>query len=500
MTLRSADASDLQLPRIMSVAPAVTTAGPEAAEFARRVGVQLDAWQLMGLDAVLGQDANADWAAAETCTVAGRQTGKNGLVEPVELYGLFMLDEAILHTAHRLDASRGSHERLWQMIKRDPVLLRRVEKRRTANEEQSILLDTGAKIEFTVRSDEGARSKTYDRIVVDEAFAATPGQMGAVGPTLISKANWQINYLSSAGMARSAVLHELRKRGIAGARGLTYLEWSADPDEYRRDPVAARRNRRLLRMALPALGGRLAFETIEKLASALPAAEFDREVLCIWDEPEVVVDRWAVFTESAWRDRADAASQPMDPVAFAVEVLPDRSRTRIGVAGWRQDGRRHVELVEDRAGTAWAPKRLAELARQWDPCAVALNGAGPTATMLPELAAVGLEPMVATARQMAASAGAFFDGIRDDDVRYRPGPHGAVLDAAAEAARKRPLAGAWAFAHGPEEPVTAVSVLALADYALAVHGRPGPGPATPQAVAAVGTAMSETSDLARMGF
>lgn len=498
MSLRPADVSDLQLPRIMSVPAAVTTAGPEAAEIARRVGVHLDPWQLLALDAVLGQDADGDWAAAETCTVAGRQTGKNGLIEPVELYGLYVLDEAILHTAHRMDAARGSHARLWQLIRSDPVLLRRVEKRRTANEEQSILLDSGAKIEFTVRSDEGARSKTYDRIVVDEAFAATAGHMGALGPTLISKQRWQINYLSSAGMARSRVLHGLRRRGIAGDPDVVYLEWSADPEEYKRDPVAARRNRRLLRQALPALGGRLRYETVEKLAAALPAEEFDREVLCIWDELETVEEQWrAGISETQWSAAADLESMPLDPVAFTVEVTPDRSRTAIGMAAWRADGRRTVEVVEERPGTGWAPARLGELARAWDPCVVAMDDAGPAGGLREAIVDEGIDVESLTARMVAQAYGRFVDGVRNDQVRHRADPR---LTDAVRCAGLRRVSGGATWEQDGDVPVHTVRAVSFADLMLARHGRAVVPPAAPVAVPATGAARSATADLTRIGF
>jgi hypothetical protein len=478
------------------VAPAVTTAGPEAAEIARRVGVHLDPWQLMGLDAVLGQDADGGWAAAETCTVAGRQTGKNGLVEPVELYGLFMLDENILHTAHRLDASRGSHERLWQLIKRDPVLLRRVEKRRTANEEQSILLDSGAKIEFTVRSDEGGRSKTYDRIVVDEAFAATFGHMGAILPTLISKQWWQINYLSSAGHARSLVLHGLRKRGIAGAPGLTYLEWSADPARYRQSPTRARTDRVLLRQALPALGGRLSYETIEKLAVALSPEEFDREVLCIWDEPILVLTEWAGgITEAEWTGAGDVGSTPLDPVAFVVDVTPDRSRTAIGMAAWRADGRRTVEIVDERPGTGWVPARLAELARSWDPAVVAMDDAGPAGGLREAIVDEDLDVEVLTARQVGQAYGRFVDGVRNGQLRHRADPR---LTAAVKGGSTKALAGARTWDAAGEVPVHTVRAVTFADWALARFGRVPPPPAAPRSIPAGED--SATGDLMEIGF
>lgn len=499
MTLKPADSIDWQQPRIVSVQPGVTTGGPEAAEIARRVGVILDPWQAMVLDGTLAQTAEGEWAASETGLIAGRQTGKNGVLEPLELYGLFILGEQILHTAHRLDTSRKAHGRLWTLIKRSPELLAKVAKRRTANEEQSIELYSGAKIEFTVRSDEGGRGTSYDRIVYDEAFALTEGHVGALAPTLISKSDFQLNYLSSAGMSKSLVLHELRKRGIAGEPGLTYYEWSTDPGAYKASPERARRDRGLLRQALPALGGRLRFETIEKLRSAMPEAEFDREVLCIWDEPVLALTKWAVIEQAQWSAAADRSSTPMDPVCFAVDVTPDRSRTAIGMAAKRPDGRRTVEIVEDRPGTDWAPKRLAELVRKWDPCAVVLDPSGPAGSLLPGLVTEKIEAVTTSAREMAQACGGFFDAVVGDHMRHRDDSR---LNSAVEWVGKRTLSGAFAWNRLGEAYIHTLVAVTLADWGLAVHGNPKPPPQYPVTIPSNDPAARrfETADLAHQGF
>jgi len=499
-SLTIADSGVLQPPRIASVQHGVTSAGQEVAEFSRRLGQTPDPWQELAWDATLQQDSDGYWAANETGLVAGRQTGKNGFIEPIEGYGLFVLGEQILHTVHRGEALRALHYRFHQLLRRDPVLRRRIEKTTATNEEHSILLDDGAKIRFAIRSDEGARSQTYDRVVMDEGFAATAGQVGAVLPTLISKANWQINWLSSAGMARSLQLHRLRRRARLAEVGVTYLEWSADPERFAQlvktvGAELARLDHGLLGQALPALvSGRLKYETVEALVKSLDPAEAEREILCLWDEPESAEAWLAGITEDQWKNRFDPQSRPLDPVAFVVDVTRDRSRTAIGMAAWRADGRRTVEVIEERPGTGWAPARLGELARQWDPCVVAMDDSGPAGGLREAIVDEGLDVEVLTARMVGQAHGRFVDGVRNDQVRHRGD---ARLTEQLRDAGTRKVAEAQTWAQVGDTPVHVIRAVSFADFMLARHGRTPPPPPPPRVFEDTG---SETGDLMKAGF
>jgi hypothetical protein len=94
----------------------------------------------------------------------------------------------------------------------------------------------------------------------------------------------------------------------------------------------------------------------------LDLADFCRAYLNWW--PGEIPADWQVISEADWLALVDGDSAPVDPVAFAADVTPDRSAAAIGVAGNRLDGLGHVEVVH-RPGTGWVGPRLVELAAKW---------------------------------------------------------------------------------------------------------------------------------------
>jgi hypothetical protein len=55
---------------------------------------------------------------------------------------------------------------------------------------------------------------------------------------------------------------------------------------------------------------------------------------------------------------------------FAFDVAPDRSSAAVSVAGWRDDGLSHVEVMEHKRGTGWVVDYLAERVERHQPAAV----------------------------------------------------------------------------------------------------------------------------------
>jgi hypothetical protein len=168
-------------------------------------------------------------------------------------------------------------------------------------------------------------------------------------------------------------------------------------------------------------------------------------------------------------------SAPVDPVAFAADVTPDRSAAAIAVAGVRPDGLGHVEVVDYRPGTGWVVGRLAELAGKWDPCAVVVDDTGPAGSLVPPLEASGLEVVRPTSRARAAADSGFYDAVVNGSLRYVPRP---VLDAAVAGAAKRPLGDSWAWARRglsvDISPLVAVSLARWGHATRAHKHNPGP--------------------------
>jgi hypothetical protein len=96
----------VQVPRLWSVPRSVGSRGREAVEFAASVGLILDPWQAFVLEQGLGVGEDGKWSAFEIGLCVPRQNGKGGVIEALELAGLFLFGERlIIHSAHEFATS-----------------------------------------------------------------------------------------------------------------------------------------------------------------------------------------------------------------------------------------------------------------------------------------------------------------------------------------------------------------------------------------------------------
>jgi len=444
-----------QQPPVETVPPSVTSAGQEAIDLAARAGLKLDPWQQHVLRRGMGEDADGSWSAFECCVNVPRQNGKGGIIEARELWGLFIGGEQlILHSAHEFKTAKAAFKRVERLIRGCPDLHKRVKAYRYTVGEESIELHTGQTLRFIARSKGSGRGFTGDCNILDEDMILGDDAMDALLPTMAAVANPQIWYLGSAGIgAPSVQLGRLRRRALAALEAgtpdpsLAYFEWSADlhRDECPNgctDHDDAGSDEAVLK-ANPAVGYRLTLEKVRNERLTLSAAGYARERLGVGEYPADEADIWQVIGEDVWRALAAAESQPSDPVAFAIDMTPERSHAAICVAGeWR--GGTHVEVVDHRPGTGWILERAVELHEKWGPRCWVVDGAGPAGSLIAELEErLGVEVVQPKGREVAAACGQFYDAATEQTLSHLDQ---APLAAALAGAQRRPLGDAWAWA------------------------------------------------------
>jgi hypothetical protein len=454
-------------PRISSLPPATSSAGADAAAYSASVGLVLDPWQALFLEGALAE-RGALWAAFEVAGVVARQNGKGGILEARELVGVELGERLIMHTAHELKTAEEAFLRMCNIIEASPDLDRKVKRVIRTNGKEAIHFRGGARIKYLARSGKSGRGLTGDLIIFDEAMFLEAAVMGAIIPTLTTAANPQIWYMASGGLPTSTQLAALRARALAGGdESLAYLEWSA-PEGASLDDRAA------WAAANPALGIRITERFLELERIALPEDEWAREVLCLFEDS----GRKPVLDPDIWATLEDLTSKSGAEVAFGIDVPPDRRSASISVAGERADGNVHVELVPccdfhgdqggQCAGTAWVPKRAAELDKRWKPKGFLLDPAAPAGSLIVGLAKAKVEPVLVGGREMAQACGLLYDLVMAEDAADRRLRHigQAELTAAVDGARKRNLADAWAW-HRRD---ATVNISPLVSATLAVHG------------------------------
>lgn len=437
-------------PRVSSYPRYRTSAGQEAIDLAESAGLFLDPWQQDVLTVALGEDERGLWAAPDVGLVVPRQNGKGAILEARELAGLFLFGESILHTSHEFKTSMDHYRRLESKIRNTPDLHRKVAAYPKAPGTEGVVLRDGRALRFMARTKGSGRGFPADVVIFDEAFALTDAQTEALEPTILARPNPQSWYTSSPPLdgASGEPLFALRARGETGADGLAWFDWGAEMGVDPTDVEAWYATN-------PAMGYRISERGLAKARLKLSDEGFARECLGVW--PRSTADAWLVIPRADWYDAADPDSSAQDPVAFAVTVSTDRAWCTIAAAGRRDDGLLHVTLVDRREGTGWLVPRLKELVEKWSPCAVVIDKGSPAGSLAAEAEEAGIVLTPITTRDVAAAAGAFYDGIagrpavdpdtgelgRDPRVVRHIGQD--ELTAAVAAAVKRPLSSAFAW-------------------------------------------------------
>jgi phage terminase large subunit-like protein len=324
---------------------------------------------------------------------------------------------------------------------------------------------TGSTIGITASGEASGHGQTLDLAIIDEAFAQRDERLTqAFRPAQVTRANAQTWVVSTMGGEESYFLHDRVDDGRARVeaderQGVAYFEWSAGDDDDPDDPAT-------WWGCMPALGRTVAQETIQADHDAMDPSEFMRGYLnrrASHGRPVIDAASWAACREPH--------SQPRGLVSFSLDATPDRSFASIAVAGWRDDHKRHAEVVEHRPGMDWVVDRLAELEHRWQPLPVVVDPASPAGSLLIDLAARGIPTMTVNAREYAAACGMFYDAVVAAEVRHLDQP---VLNTAVAAARKRVLGDAWAWARKTGGDISPLVATTLAHYGLVKAGQGDP--------------------------
>lgn len=425
-----------QTPRIEHYPAFFTSAADDAVDLAAIAGLHLDPWQEHVLRASLGERQDGRWSAFRTCLVVPRQNGKNAILEARELAGLFLFDEKlIVHTAHQFKTAYKAMIALMNRIKAVPDLLdhvygyepgdavdiRKIDGFKTGNNPGIELKakangEPGNKLEYYSRSGDSGRGFTGDLVILDEAYALSAAEMGALLPTMAAtsiEGNPQVWLTSSAGKPKSDYLAAVRQQGMdKSSDRLAYFEWST-PDDTPLDDVDG------WYQANPGMGFRISEEFVRDELESLQTTEdgieeFQRERQGIWAK----LGSTSVFNAGVWGDLADEASRPGDGLVFAVEISGNRDSASIVSLSQRPDGLLHVEVVENELGTSWIGSRLAELQAKWKPLATLALSGGHVDSLLPSWKKDGARVRLVSWQEYVKACGRVFDMVEQGKIRH----------------------------------------------------------------------------------
>lgn len=440
-------------PAFRSVPAFRDTLGPEVADLCELAGFPPDPEQRLALDAMFAFGVDGKIAAFEFGIVCPRQNMKTGLFKQAALGWLFITEQRlIVWSAHEMKTTKEAFTDLVNLIENCPPLASRLAGGPSngihrGNGDESIELASGQRIMFKARTKGGGRGLTGDKVILDEAFALQAAHMGSLLPTLSARPDPQVVYGSSAGLADSDVLREIRDRGRSGVDpSLAYVEWCDDLGGECADGMCDHRpgtsgcildDKARWGRANPQAGKRITWKYLESERRALPPLEFWRERLGKWDDPAAAdaalpYQRWDVLT--------DAESQLLRVAAFAIDTTPDLSSTSIVAAGMQAGPwalpKTHVEVVRNGRGLEWAKAEAVALDAKHGPAEWVIDSVGPASALIDDLLAAGLNVRVVKTVDVARAFTDLRDAVEHGTIVHGPDE---ALSTAVRGAKKRPL-------------------------------------------------------------
>lgn len=319
-----------------------------------------------------------------------------------------------------------------------PELNSRVAEIRSVNGQESITLKNGGSVEVIARSKNSGRGFTVDVLVMDEAQEMSDDDLEALMPTTSAapqgNPQWLLTGTPPGAKANGEVFTRVRDEALGGkSLRLAWHEWSAAGDVDLDD-------RAVWYDVNPALmAGRLQMSVLEGERARFSDEGFSRERLGMWASAA----SQQVIADADWVRQADPVSVPTDRFALGIEVSPGGESASVALAGLRGDGAWHIELDEQRTGTAWVvPYVTALLAVNPEVRSIVADVGGPTALLADDFVKAKIRVTYPKVVEVAAACERLREGIVAGQVRHT-GQHQLTL--ALQVARRRILAerGIW---------------------------------------------------------
>lgn len=452
-----------------------TSLGFAAIEFATEVcDIDLYPWQrwllihALELDPALTVDTidrrgrlDPIFRFRKVVVLVARQNGKSTLSQVLSLFFLYVLGtDLVLGTAQDLDTAEEVWDGALDIIEETPELAALADKPIRVNGKKTIRLLSGERYKVKAANRRAGRGLSGDLILLDELREHQSWDAwGAITKTTQARPAAMIWALSNAGDATSVVLRYLRKRahealgdpdGINADDDPSRLLPSAaevddladltespgqdlEPEDFEEDvdslglfewsapPGCSVLDRDGWAWANPSMGYGISERTIAGDAHGDPEWVFRTEVLCQWSDGSLE----GPFPPGQWERGVDVDSAIADDsrLVFALDVSADRTHSHIAVAGFRDDGLPHVEVVASRAGTDWPLTWISERATADEPMTVVVQARGaPASSLIDDLKALDHVDVVEVGGTDLGNATArLYDAVKESALVEQPG-------------------------------------------------------------------------------
>ena len=385
-----------------------------------------------------------------------RQNGKTVISEVIASFFLNVLGvQNVFGTSLSLDKA----EEVWEAVVQDqetiPLLQGELLKVRRTNGSKRLVLTGLRTYKVGAPTRRAGRGDSNDLVMLDEIREQRDWETWAAAvASTNARPKAVVMCFSNAGDPDSVVLRQLRETAIAEIEGGKAHDLGGDVDaatlglfEWSAKEGAATDDIEELAQANPAMGyGYLTERALLANRQTFPEFKFRSECMC--QQVETLLKQ--PFPEGAWQQGIDEHSFiPEDEELFyGIDMSLRRDWTTIAVAGKREDGNYHIEVIERRIGTEWAidwfyerqKKGPMNLAFQERGCPV--SGLAEQICTLPNINRIAIG-----GNELSAGWGRFWDGIAASEpdseregkkIFHLPQP---VLDSPAKTMQLRSLGG-----------------------------------------------------------
>ena len=396
--------------------------GPDAVALFEGYGVRFIPAQVYEMELYLAKNELGECEAITIGLSRPRQNGKSFAARYYALWCAFVEGRSVLYSAHNGSTTRKMFKFMCDFIEGHEDFRRKLKPGGQgiykAQGSEGIYLADGTIVEFSTRTNSGARGGTYDVIIVDEAQELTDEQRDAMMPTTIASDSGdpQMIYIGTPPNTKCPGtvfrgLHDDAHSGELG--GAWWLEWAAteigdtqDVDRWYE--------------CNPMMGYRIKERSMRNMAETVGRTSpdsFAREYLGWWDASTAAVEH--VISEKAWA--LCETDEPPEPRVTCAGVKFGPDRATLAYCLRPAEGAAYVEWVDTRQlseGVGWVAAWLDE--RRDKVATVAIDG-GSTAALTTRLADIGFpKRAVATAgpRDMAKAVSMLTNAVAEHDLSH----------------------------------------------------------------------------------
>jgi len=315
----------------------------------------------------------------------------------------------------------------------------------------------GGCIEFATRTNSGARGGTYSVIVIDEAQELTYEQQEAMLPVMSAasdiKDRSKLPQQIFIGTPPNSTCHgTVFKKMHAAAHSLEpgdawWMEWSVEADSL--DKIATSMDEAIERAyeTNPAMGYRIAEETIANEYETMTLDGFARERLGWW-APDIAEQSDKALDQKSWEACRSSEPKP-EPVKTAYGVKFSADGSMVCLCGAVIDGNDHsrIALIDQQPtgrGIQWLADWLNERVKVG--CCVVIDGRNGVDLLIDRIRDTWkykdsiIKP---SANTMVAAASLLIAEIGEQTLTWYIGQE--ALNQSAVSSVKRPISGGWGF-------------------------------------------------------